>query len=58
MSAFWSQGGYAFYVWTAYGLALILLIAEVLQLRHHRREVRARLGRLLRMRAREDGREE
>lgn len=52
MSAFFSQGGYAFYVWTSYGLTLVLLVAEVIQLRHRHRTIFARLGRLMRMRTR------
>jgi heme exporter protein D len=55
MKDFLSQGGYAFYVWSAYGLAAALLIAEVVALRHQRRTIFARLGRLMRMRARERG---
>lgn len=50
MSDFFSQGGYAFFVWGAYGMALILLVAEILQLRSQRRTILARLGRLVRMR--------
>jgi heme exporter protein D len=50
MSAFLSQGGYAFYVWSSYGLALALLVVEVLLLRRDRRTILARLGRLTRLR--------
>jgi len=50
MSELISQGGYGLYVWSAYGLTLILLIAEVLQLRRRRRTIFSRLGRLMRMR--------
>jgi len=55
MSEFFSQGGYAFYVWTSYGLTLVLLLAEIVQLRRHRRTILARLGRLIRMRVQERG---
>ena len=51
MGEFFSQGGYAFYVWSSYGMALILLALELMQLRNQRRTILARLGRLLRMRA-------
>jgi len=51
MSEFLSQGGYAFYVWSSYGLALALLVTEVVQLRRQRRTIFARLGRLMRMRS-------
>jgi heme exporter protein D len=49
---FFSQGGYAFYVWSAYGLTLLLLAAEIVQLRRQRRTILSRLGRLMRIRAR------
>jgi heme exporter protein D len=55
MSDFLSQGGYGFYVWSSYGLAAALLIGEVVALRRQRRTIFARLGRLMRMRARERG---
>ena len=51
MGEFFSQGGYAFYVWGSYGLTLILLIAELVQLRNQRRTILARLGRLMRVRS-------
>lgn len=49
MSAFIAQGGYAFYVWSAFGMAALLLVIEVLQLRAQRRALLARLGRLARL---------
>jgi heme exporter protein D len=49
MTEFFSQGGYAFDVWGAYGMVAILLLIEVLQLRAQRRTVLARLGRLIRL---------
>ena len=36
--------------WGAYGMVLVLLVAEILQLRAQRRTILARLGRLIRMR--------
>jgi len=51
MDTFFAQGGYAFYVWGAYGMALILLLVELVQLGGHRRAILARLVRLLRARA-------
>jgi len=52
VNEFLSQGGYAFYVWGAYGMALILLAVEVIALVRQRRTILARIGRLVRMRAR------
>jgi len=50
MSAFFSQGGYAFFVWSSYAVGLALLVAEVLLLRRERRTILQRLGRLARLR--------
>lgn len=50
MSEFFAQGGYAFFVWGAYGMVALLLIAEVIQLRAHQRTLLIRLARLNRMR--------
>lgn len=44
------QGGYAGYVWSAYGMTLALLIAETVGLRRQHRTIVARLARLLRLR--------
>ena len=49
MSEFLSQGGYAFYVWSCYGMGALLLVAEIVSLRRRRRTILARLGRLKRM---------
>ena len=51
MSEFFSQGGYAFFVWSSYGMAVILLVMEMVQLRRRRRTILARLGRLMKMQA-------
>ncbi|HSO80622.1 MAG TPA: heme exporter protein CcmD [Chromatiaceae bacterium] len=50
MNEFLSQGGYAFFVWSSYGMGLALLVAEMLLLRRERRTILARLGRLARLR--------
>ena len=54
MSEFLSQGGYALYVWGSYGMALVLLVAEIVQLKRQRRTILTRIGRILRMRAAEE----
>jgi heme exporter protein D len=51
MKEFFAQGGYAFYVWGAYGMTLLLLLLEVVALARRHRTIFARLGRLVRMRA-------
>lgn len=50
MTEFFSQGGYAFFIWGAYGMVALLLLAEILQLRAERQTILSRLGRLIRMR--------
>ena len=37
MSEFFAMGGYAFYVWGAYGVTALVVLAEVLALRARRR---------------------
>jgi heme exporter protein D len=51
MSDFLNQGGYAFFVWGAYGMTFVLLAAEVIALMVSQRTIRARLGRWVRGRA-------
>lgn len=50
MSDFFSQGGFAFFIWGAYGMAALLLLGESLQLRAQRRSILTRLRRLSRLR--------
>ena len=52
MSEFLSQGGYAFFVWSSYGMTLVLMVAEIVALRRRERTIFVRLGRLMRMRTR------
>jgi heme exporter protein D len=50
MKEFLAQGGYAFFVWGAYGMTALLLIVEVVVLARRRRTILTRIGRLVRMR--------
>ncbi|RLA35995.1 MAG: heme exporter protein CcmD [Gammaproteobacteria bacterium] len=50
MMEFLSQGGYAFYVWSCYGLGIVLITVEITALRRRQRTIVAQLGRLKRMR--------
>jgi len=54
MQDFFAQGGYAGYVWGAYGVTLALLLIETLGLRRRHRATLARLARLLRLRDAEE----
>jgi heme exporter protein D len=40
---FWHMGGYAHFVWSAYGVTAVLLVAELMQLARRRRAVARRL---------------
>ncbi len=51
MMEFLNQGGYAGFVWASYGMALVLLVGEVVGLRRQQRTILSRLGRLFRLRA-------
>jgi heme exporter protein D len=46
MTEFFAMGGYAFYVWGAYGITALTLVIEVLSARsrHHRSLEEARLA--------------
>ena len=37
MSEFFAMKGYAFYIWSSYGLALLIFIVETAMVRHKRR---------------------
>lgn len=50
ISEFIHQGGYAGFVWGAFGMTFALLLAEVWQLRRSRRTILTRVGRLARLR--------
>lgn len=50
MSKFFYMGGYAFFVWSAYALALIVLALNVIGPMRRERELRQELGRLSRTR--------
>jgi heme exporter protein D len=51
MLAFLNQGGFAFFVWGAFGMTFALLIGEILVLRRNRRTITERVGRLSRLHA-------
>jgi heme exporter protein CcmD len=37
MSTFFAMNGYGFYIWSAYGVAALAIVVEVLLLRSHRK---------------------
>ena len=46
---FFHMGGYGFYVWSAYGVTFIVLVANVIVPMLQARDLRARLARQARM---------
>ena len=46
---FFAMGGYAFYVWGAYGVTALFLLLEIVSLMWRRRTITQRLGRRIRM---------
>ena len=57
MTNFLSQGGYAFYVWTSYAIALVLVVLNIIAPAMQRRRIIARIRRALRREALEHERE-
>ena len=41
MSTFLAMNGYGFYIWSAYGIAALAIVVEILLLRSHRKAVLA-----------------
>jgi len=52
---FWAMGGYGLYVWAAYLLALVIVVAEVVVLILSRRSILDHLGLTARKRRKPDG---
>ena len=50
-SAFFHMGGYAVYVWTSYGLTLLVVLFNIIQPWRQRRKVIARVKRAIRREA-------
>ena len=45
-SEFWNMGGRGFFVWSAYGVTAVCVVAELMWLRHSTRQSRRRLARM------------
>jgi len=46
LADFFAMGGYGFYIWGSYGLAAVLIVAEIILVRRRRRTILGRLGRM------------
>ena len=47
-SEFFAMGGYAFYVWTSYGITLFVIVLNIVMPMLHRKKVISRVKRALR----------
>jgi heme exporter protein D len=54
LNEFFHMGGYGFYVWTSYGIALIILLANIIAPLRQRRKLLNDIARTTRRRARRD----
>jgi heme exporter protein D len=52
LSEFFNMGGYAFYVWTSYGLALVVLMINLVEPRTRERRLLKSLARRVRLQRR------
>ena len=50
-SEFFNMGGYAFFVWTSYGFALLMVVANIVMPLLHRKRVIRRVKRAIRREA-------
>jgi heme exporter protein D len=54
VSEFFNMGGYGFYVWTSYGLALVLMVAAFIPSILQERKLIQRISRRIRREQREE----
>ncbi|MCG6976617.1 MAG: heme exporter protein CcmD [Acidiferrobacterales bacterium] len=51
LSEFISMGGYGFYVWMSFGMTALLITAEVVYVKHQRKQILRRLQRMAQLNA-------
>ena len=54
LNEFFHMGGYGFYVWTSYGIALVVLLANIIAPLRQRRKILKNIARTAKRRARRD----
>ena len=54
LNEFLHMGGYGFYVWTSYGIALVILLANMIAPLRQRRKILNDIARTAKRRARRD----
>ena len=48
LAEFFHMGGYAFHVWTAYGVTLVLMVAHIVVARRKRKQIKRQISKALR----------
>jgi heme exporter protein D len=51
IAEFFSMGGYGAYIWSSFGITLILIVGEIIVTRQQHRTILQRLSRMMRMHA-------
>ena len=51
VTEFFSMGGYGAFVWSSFGIALALIVGEIIAVRQQHRTILQRLSRMMRMKA-------
>ena len=54
MAEFFAMGGYGFYVWTSYGVALVFMLVEVYALIRKKQSLMRRLTRMIKLKREEE----
>ena len=54
LNEFFHMGGYGFYVWTSYGIALVVLLANIIAPLRQRRKILNNIAHTAKRRARRD----
>ena len=54
LNEFFHMGGYGFYVWTSYGIALVVLLANIIAPLRQRRKILNNIAQTAKRRARRD----
>lgn len=54
LSEFFQMGGYAFYVWSSYGVTALFMLIEVILVIRNKRTIMQRIARMVRMNAQVD----
>jgi len=51
VAEFFSMGGYGTFIWSSFGVTLVLIVGEIIAVRQQHRTILQRLGRMMRLNA-------